>query len=109
MQHEVATRLGVHIESVKNWERGATSPTIKQTPKIIEFLGYDPAPLPGTILEQIRNARRRLGLTQKGMAKIIGVDPVTVYRWEKGLSVLSAEKLQCLQGLLQDRLSTTPR
>jgi transcriptional regulator with XRE-family HTH domain len=60
MQQEVAERLGVHVESVKNWERGAGSPTIKQIPKIIEFLGYAPAPLPGTILEQIRAARRRL-------------------------------------------------
>jgi transcriptional regulator with XRE-family HTH domain len=42
MQHQIAAGLGVHVESVKNWERGTTSPASQLVPGIIEFLGYDP-------------------------------------------------------------------
>jgi transcriptional regulator with XRE-family HTH domain len=109
MQQEVADRLGVHVESVKNWERDAGAPTIQQIPKIIEFLGYDPNPAPRTAPDQVAQARRCLGLTQEALAEKIGVDPVTVYRWEKGLSVPPAKTLQRLRGLLPGKPSTTPR
>ena len=106
---EVAERLGVHVESVKNCERGASSPTTRQIPKIIEFLGYDPEPASKTEPEPIAQALRRLGLTQKSLAKKLGVDPVTVYRWEKGFSVPATRALQRLHKLLQEKPGVTPR
>ncbi len=109
LQQEVAKRLGVHVESVKNWERGATCPTLRQLPKIIQFLGYDPEPAPKTTLEWIRDARRRLGLTQKDLAKTLGTDSVTVYRWEKGLSAAPAKAFEILGKLLREKRITTPR
>jgi transcriptional regulator with XRE-family HTH domain len=109
MQKEVAGQLGVHVESVKNWERGASSPTIHQVPKIIEFLGYDPEPEPAALPERIAYARCRLGLTQESLAKAIGVNPVTVYRWEKGNSEPAAEKLDLILDMLRAKSSTTRR
>ena len=99
----------MHVESVKNWERGTSSPTTRQIPKVIEFLGYDPEPVSKTVLEPIAHARRRLGLTQKGLAKTLRVDPVTVYRWEKGLSAPPARTLDCLRKLLHENPGATPQ
>lgn len=42
LQRDVAGLIGVHPESVKNWERGVLKPMIRHLPKIIEFLGYTP-------------------------------------------------------------------
>ena len=109
MQQEVADWLGVHVESLKNWERGAGSPTIRQIPKIIKFLGYDPESAPKTILEPSLNARRLLGLTQKELANTLEVHPVTVYRWEQGLSVPPAKTVHRLLELVKEKPSTTPR
>jgi transcriptional regulator with XRE-family HTH domain len=99
LQHEVSRVLGVHKGSVQNWERGVGSPSIQQIPRIIRFLGYDPEPEPKVWSQWIAFARRRLGLTQEDLAKSLSVDPVTVYRWEKGLSVAPADALQRLQEL----------
>ena len=108
MQWEVATQLGVHVESVKNWERGLMSPRIRQMPKIIQFLGYDQEPEPVALPQRILSLRRRLGLTQKGLAKTLAVDPVTVYRWEKGISAPPAKTLQRIQDLRKS-LDVTPQ
>ena len=57
---------------------------VHQIPKVIEFLGYNPLPLPRWVPEKLLVARRLLGLTQKAMAKRLGVDPTTLAAWEQG-------------------------
>jgi DNA-binding transcriptional regulator YiaG len=109
MQHDVAKMLGVHMESVKNWERGVGWPRICQVPKIIEFLGYDPEPQPAALPERIGHARRHLGLTQEDLAKTLGVSPDTVYRWESGRSEPLAEKLNRLLDMVRAKSSATPQ
>ena len=37
--------------------------------------------------EEIRQYRGRLGLTQAELATMLGVDPVSVSRWERGVRV----------------------
>jgi transcriptional regulator with XRE-family HTH domain len=86
LQTDVARRLGVHFETLKNWERGIGSPMVRHIPAIIKFLGYDPEPEPEALPKRIAYARRRLGMTQEQLAEALSVDPVTVYRWEKGMS-----------------------
>jgi DNA-binding XRE family transcriptional regulator len=61
-----------------------TKPKIKYTVKRSRFLpdGY---PLrPRTIGEKIKKKRLDMGLFQKDVAKIIGVDVNTITLWEKG-------------------------
>jgi len=36
--------------------------------------------------KSIRRSRVRLGLTQRQVADRVGVDPVTISRWERGVS-----------------------
>ena len=105
MQADLATRLGVHMESLKNWERGATKPAIRYIPRIVEFLGYNPEPTPDKQAARLIHIRRQLGLTQEALAEALAIDPVTLYRWENGLSTPPETKLRQLRDLLSKAAS----
>lgn len=50
---------------------------------------------------QIERARREAGLTKYAMAVALGVNPSTVYRWEKGLtepSIVTMQRVCALTG-----------
>jgi transcriptional regulator with XRE-family HTH domain len=109
MQADLAEQIGVHIESLKNWERGATAPTVRYIPKILEFLGYNPEPLANCQAGRIIHTRRRLGLTQEQLAERLAVDPVTLYRWENGIALASEAIIQQIEELIPAPLPVTPR
>ncbi len=108
LQRTAAERLCVHIESLRNWERGVGLPSIRQIPKIIEFLGPGPEPQPETLARRPAYARRRLGLTPKDPADTLDVDPGTILRWEMAECVPQAKKLQRLRELLPRDCGATP-
>ena len=84
-QKEVAKILGVTKDTICNWEKNRTSPSLRSIPKIIKFLGYIPYDIHGlTPGEEIRLLRKCLGLSQEKLAKELGIDPSTLWRWEKG-------------------------
>jgi transcriptional regulator with XRE-family HTH domain len=83
LQSDVAQTLGVTECSVWNWENNATAPVFPYWPGIIEFLGYNPLPEPQTPAEQLVQARKIQGLSQKEMANRLGVDPSTLARRER--------------------------
>ena len=103
LQKTVAAKLRVNIETLKNWERGVGSPSVRQLPRIIEFLGYDPEPVPEDLAGRIRYARRRLGLTQEEMAKALGVDTVSLWRWETERILPPWAILEAMQTMLNRR------
>ena len=86
LQGEVADALGVAESTICSWETGRTSPQLRFIPRIIAFLEYDP--LDGvpheTLAERIIATRQKLGMTQKEMARTLGIDPTTLGRWERG-------------------------
>jgi transcriptional regulator with XRE-family HTH domain len=53
-------------------------------PAIIEFLGYNPFPAATTLAGRLFRHRTSLGLSQSASARLIGVDPSTLARWERG-------------------------
>ncbi len=53
--------------------------------------------------EEIREARRKLGLTQEALAEMMMVDVTTVQRWEAGATEPGLTALQRLQNLFQKR------
>ena len=85
LQRQVAKQLGVDKSTVNNWEVGATQPMIRCISRIIRFLGYNPFPPAGTIAEQIVCYRRTQGLPREQLAKHLGIDPGTLWRWEAGI------------------------
>ena len=77
-----------------------TKPKIKYTVKRPKALpdGY---PLrPKTIGEKLKKKRLDLGLFQKDVAEIIGVDVNTITNWEKGRCKPSRRCLKKLEGFL---------
>lgn len=75
--------VGAAEASVVRWELYPAVPTAQFLPKIIEFLGYcpyDPTWGPG---ETLAAARQYCGITQEALARLVGVDPGTLARWER--------------------------
>ena len=84
LQREVAERLGVSHCTVTNWELNRTSPAIRLMPGIIRLIGYVPVASGPSPADRVRHSRRSLGLSQKRLAGLLGVDESTVARWERG-------------------------
>lgn len=82
LQKDVAEQIGTHVQTVRNWEMGETSPALPWLPGIIGFLGYDPRPLPEAFSERLKHHRVGLGMSQESFARRLGVDPGTLGRWE---------------------------
>ena len=92
--------LGVSAATVYNWENNRSSPSLLQIPKVIKFLGYDPYTSNETFGERIIRARRALGMTQKDLARRLGVDPMTLGYWERGERRPSGEMGKKINGFL---------
>ncbi len=87
--------LGVTECTVTNWEKYRTTPVLWTLPKIIEFLGNsstdgDEETLGGKILRY----RKYRGLTQKELARQIGIDPTTLGRLENN-------RARCLKSVIR--------
>lgn len=99
-QKEVAEELGVHPDTVKNWENGRSEPTLKAVPKVLEFLGDFTLESP-VIDENFTGwftlERRKAGLSQQEVAERLGVTEKTVRSWERGEHRPSPEHLERLE------------
>jgi transcriptional regulator with XRE-family HTH domain len=83
-QKEVAKHLQATVYTVRNWEKNRSNPSLPFIPKIIQFLGYVPYDTQTQDFgKKIATSRRLLGLSQKDLARLIGVDPCTIRSWEK--------------------------
>ncbi|MBI5021178.1 MAG: helix-turn-helix domain-containing protein [Ignavibacteriales bacterium] len=83
-QKDIAKILGVTTDTVTNWEKNRSNPTLKVMPIIINFLCYNP--LEGnveTIRGKIKQYRWKRGLSIKALANILKIDPSTLARWER--------------------------
>ena len=84
-KRQLSLKFHVDDTTIYLWERNRVKPSLAQIPKIIEFLGCDPFETAVENLEdRIREYRRVQGLTQKKMAKQLGVDQTTLAAWERG-------------------------
>ena len=82
-QRDVADELGTDETTLFRWERDMAWPQIHYFPQILKFLGYDPFPPAVTLADKLRAVRRKFGFTQKAFAERLGVDPVTLRKWEQ--------------------------
>jgi len=84
-QKDVAKLVGVDTNSITNWGKNRTSPRLYLLPRVFEFLCYDPMPnSASTFGEKLKLYRRKRGLSLKTLARILGSDPTTLARWERG-------------------------
>jgi ribosome-binding protein aMBF1 (putative translation factor) len=77
---EVVARLDEQRQSAK-----ITTAKLRAADTIL-FLGYNPLPPPVSDKwsERLVGGRTALGITQKESARMMGVDPCTLARWERG-------------------------
>ncbi|MEX0812319.1 MAG: helix-turn-helix transcriptional regulator [Chitinophagales bacterium] len=82
-QKDVAQIIGVTTDTITFWEKGRSKPTIKQMPKIITFLGYNPCIKKAkTIGEKLYQYRIENGVTVKELIKLIKIDRQTILKIE---------------------------
>jgi transcriptional regulator with XRE-family HTH domain len=85
LQKELADKFGTTTCTIRNWEKNRSNPSLTFIPKIIQFLDYVPYDTSEQDFgKKIATYRRFLGLRQKDLAQVIGVDPSTIRFWEKG-------------------------
>src|SRR5512147_702869 len=101
LQCEVAELLGVGTSTIWNWESNARTPTYRYYGGIVRFLDYNPFPRPASLGEELVLYRKLRGLSQKQMAQVLGVDPTTLARWERGQRLPSAKQMGRIQELCQ--------
>jgi DNA-binding XRE family transcriptional regulator len=83
-QSQVAEILGVTECTINNWEKHRSEPMLWVIPKVVEFLGYEPNTSSVKSLGQrIKAYRLMKGITQKELAKQVGIDPTTLSRLER--------------------------
>ncbi len=65
------------------WERGLSEPAARNYPKVIEFLGREPWPVPVSLRERFRAARLRRGLMIREAAALAGIYPTLLGQFER--------------------------
>jgi DNA-binding XRE family transcriptional regulator len=83
-QAKVAEQIGVDTTTIHNWEGNISTPAIRHIPAILRFLGYNPFSPAQALPERLATVRKMLGMSQRKMAKSLGVDPGTLQAWEAG-------------------------
>jgi len=87
-----AGQLRIDPISLKNWEEGRTEIDVRFYPQLLDCLGYDPVPEPGTRGERIRKTRMLRGWSQKRLAQVAEVDEGTVKRLEVDTATWHADR-----------------
>lgn len=82
-------------------------PALRWLPAIIQFIGYDPRPVPETIAARLVHYRTGRGISQLEMAKRLGIDPSTLARWETGEREPQDRFLVNVEAILRDVRSDT--
>lgn len=86
LQKEVASILNVKEMTITNWENNYSQIQSRFIPSIIKFLGFVPEMLQDykPLESDVFLYRCKHGITQKAMAKQLGVDPSTLHAIEWG-------------------------
>jgi DNA-binding XRE family transcriptional regulator len=79
-QKDVASRLGVTASTIWNWEHG-WNVDLRYIPRIIAFLGYNPIPCPGDLIERLAWYKQVHGLTLEQLGAEMVRDPEQLADW----------------------------
>lgn len=100
LQREAAARIGCHHETYRNWEKARTEPPAFEFKRVIDFLGYDPAPTPVSLADKLEAKRRRLGVTLIQVARTLGWDEGTLRGYLRKADAIPADRRAALDQFL---------
>ena len=104
-QEQVAEVIGVDETTVWNWESNRCEPTIARMPELTKFLGYVLTQSGTTNRgERLKIFRVLSGMSQKAIARHLGIDPSTLSKLESGNCKSSRKILARVEELLKDGL-----
>ncbi len=83
VQKKVAKIIGVNAWTVMIWEKNYHEPGFVHYPIIMNFLGYCPIQQAEHLGGWVKIHRFHRGLSQKETARLIGIDPGTLARYER--------------------------
>ncbi|MCU1334439.1 MAG: transcriptional regulator [Bryobacterales bacterium] len=92
-QEQLAQKLGIDESTIAGWERGDNTPVGSYRKLLEDFITGDGllSARPGTVSARTRFSARKitslpekLGLTKTALARQIGVNVNTLWRWERG-------------------------
>ncbi len=106
LQRQVARKVGAHLATITNWETGKTEPELKFLPAVIAFLGFDPRPEGRTFGERLYRTRTARGMSHRVLARLVGANESTVWKWELGRHRPASRLALVLEGLFGDLLSS---
>lgn len=98
---QAAKLLGAHPQSIANWEEGRTAPAVSDIPRVLQFIGYDPRPVPADLIHRLKTHRSGRG-SQREMAKRLGVDPGGFWKWETGRRKPTGDYLKKVELVLRE-------
>ena len=101
-QADLAARLGVAPETIRNWETGHRTPVGRSLGPIRDFLGYDPLPQQSSAARRLLEYRLARGWTRAELATQLSVRTVTISRWERGRTRLRRRYLERILAMLGD-------
>lgn len=112
-QEELAERLNVSKQSIEEWEKGETLPSIQKAKELAHILAVSVDTLIGDITykkknnnkklkgdsvmkfnENLKYLRKREGITQEELAERLNVSRQSVTKWESGQSLPDIEKVK---------------
>lgn len=97
---DAAEASGVDVKTWMWWERDTHEPTDRQYPAIISYLEYEPWPEPIRVAEHLRAERRRRGWAVRHAADELGIDPMTLSRWESGVWTPQPRSVRTIEAFL---------
>ncbi len=92
--------LKVNEFTVCGWENDKKASAVRYLPRIIEFLGYYPFPVPRTLAERLLACRRSLGMSRREVAQALSIDEGTVEKWEKAKAQPAGRRLQKVEAFM---------
>ena len=103
-QKDVAVQIGVTTSTIWNWENGWSSIALGYIPKIITFLGYNPLPRPGGLMERLAWYKQVKGLTLEQLSAEMGRDPEQLADWLGGRHIPCQRNREEVQLFLSGRV-----
>ena len=92
--------IGVCVETIRHWEHGRKAPAKRYGPAIRAFTGSSPLPSGDSLPDRLRFIRWKLGLTQDGLARRLGVNRCTVSAWEAGRDSPNRANCQAIEATM---------